>query len=193
MTDTSNPDGAPRRNQEAYPASSGPRPPSKAIDSAKPQPSKRAEEVFAQRRRRQDTGPLAGLKLYVPENLKETGFTYRWIKDDDRRIHDKTVDDDWDIVRNKVIDGTGEGTPVSRIVGKDKSGQPVRAFLCKKPEEFYKLDKAKEWRYRVDAREEDIKRGAAGPGGLAGPTSYIPNVHGDGFSTGEGVNRIERG
>lgn len=179
---------------EAYPASVGPKPKSTAVDSSKPvaQPeSKRAVEVSAQRRRRQDNGPLAGLKLHVPEHLKKPGMKYRWINEDERRIMDKTVHDDWDIVKNKAIEGTGEGTPVSRIVGKDNSGQPIRAFLCEKPEEFYNQDKAKELRDKVDAREEALKRGVTDdPRGLNGPRTYIPNVHGDGFSDAPGRNRI---
>lgn len=179
---------------EAYPASVGPRPKSTAVDSSKPvaQPeSKRAVEVSAQRRRRQDTGPLAGLKLHVEERHKKPGYKYRWITDDERRIYDKTVNDDWDPVKNPAVEGTGEGTVVSRIVGKDASGKPIRAILCEKPEEFYKADKAKELRDKVDAREEAIKRGVTGdPRGLSGPRTYIPNVHGDGFSDAPGQNRI---
>lgn len=177
-----------------FPASVGPKPKSTAADSSRAQPqpeSKRAGEVQAQRRRRQDTGPLAGLKLHVPEHLKKPGMKYRWLNDDDRRIHDKTVNDDWDPVKNPAVEGTGEGTVVSRIVGKDNSGQPIRAILCEKPEGFYKADKAKELRDKVDAREEAIRRGVTDdPRGLHGPNTYIPNVLGDGFSTGPGQNRI---
>lgn len=151
--------------------------------------NKRVEEVKRERRRRQDTGPMAGLKLNVPEELKEAGFEYRWINDDDRRIHAKTVEDDWDVVKTAAIEGTGEGAPVSRVVGKGPAGQPIRAILCRKPTEFYKEDKAKELQ-AVKEREDAIKRGApTTPEGLSGPTAYIPDRH-EGHSTGAGVNRI---
>ena len=181
---------------ESFPASSGPKPTAKFADTSKPQsaPSVRAEATRASRRRRKDTGALAGLKLHVPEELKEPGFEYRWINDDGRRIHGKTVDDDWDVVTTPAIEGTGEGTPVTRLVGKAEGGQPLKAFLCRKPMEFYQEDKAKEQR-RIKEAEDAMKRGALStPEGLKGPTTYIPDKIGtserDYSSNAQGVNRI---
>lgn len=150
----------------------------------------RAAEVQASRRRRRDTGPAAGMKLAVPEELKEPGYEYRWINDDGRRIHAKTVLDDWDVVSTKAIEGQGEGTPVKRIVGKGEAGQPLHAVLCRKPKQFYQDDKAAEQRV-IKQREDAMKRGAPPvPEGLSGPTTYIPDRH-DGFSSGTpGKNRI---
>lgn len=146
------------------------------------QQSKRAQETQRTRRRRSDSGPLAGLKLAVPEDLKEPGFEYRWVNDDEVRIHAKTVEDDWDVVKSKAIDGTGEGTPVSRNVGRTESGAPLRAVLCRKPLDWYRVDKAKE-QERLKTQETHIKQGGApAAGGLQGPTTYIPD-RADGFSS----------
>src|SRR3990167_9017008 len=179
---------------ESFPASSGQRPVAQYADTSRPVepvPSKRAQAIMAHRRRR-DTGGLAGLKLHVPEELKEPGFEYRWINDDGRRIQGKTVDDDWDVVKTPAIEGQGEGTPVQRLVGKGEAGQPLRAFLCRKPIEFYKEDKAKEQR-RIKEQEDAMKRGALPtPEGLKGPTTYIPNKIGTterDYSDAPGVNR----
>jgi hypothetical protein len=82
--------------------------------------------------------------------------------------------DDWDVVRNPAISGDGQGTPVERIVGKTESGQPLKAFLCRKPTKFYKEDKAK-MHAAIDSQEEGLRRGIpADPGGLQGPTAYVP-------------------
>lgn len=150
----------------------------------------RAAEVKAQRRRRQDTGPSAGLKLHVPENLKDPNFEYRWINDDGRRVHAKTVMDDWDIVESKEIQGDGQGAPVGRLAGKMEGGAPLRALLCRKPKEFYQADKGKEQR-AIAEREAAMKQGAVpAAGGLSGPNTYIPDRH-DGYSSGKpGENRI---
>jgi hypothetical protein len=147
--------------------------------------SKRAAETRRERRRRSDTSQTAGLKLHIPEHLKDPSFEYRWINDDadfdtegqrvGQRMHAKTVLDDWDQVTVKEgIDGQGEGTPVKRLVGRGEAGRPVYAYLCKKPKDWYRQDKAKELD-AVKRREEEMRRGASqGPEGLAGPRAYVP-------------------
>lgn len=152
--------------------------------------NKRADEVKAQRRRRQDTGELAGLKLHVPASMKDPNYEYRWINDDGRRIHAKTVNDDWDVVKSEEIEGDGPGAPVERRVGKMEGGAPLKSILCRKPKEYYQADKMKEQR-AVAEREAAIKQGAVPAAeGLRGPTTYIPDRH-DGYSSSKpGENRI---
>lgn len=152
----------------------------------------RSEEVRRERRRRADTGPTAGMKLNVPAALLDPNFEYRWIDADQNRVHAKTVLDDWDVVTTPAIDGTGEGAPVSRIVGKDASGQPKRNVLVRKPKDWYMGDKAKE-QAAITTREKDIRRGVVNEAGsLKGETAYVPDRH-EGFSTNEaGRNVIGR-
>jgi len=133
----------------------------------------RAAAVKAERRRRPD-GEADGRKLYVDPKFKREGFVQRWINDDPRRIYAKTEMDDWEIIKNPAIAGDGPGTPVERVVGKTEAGQPLKAFLCEKPEKFYKEDKAK-MHSAIDSQEEGLRRGIpADPGGLQGPTAYVP-------------------
>ncbi len=163
-----------------------------------PAPNRRAEEVSSERRRRQDFGGLPGLKLSVDERAKDPEFTYRIINDKPGRIHQKTVQDDWDIVATTQMNGfndvakqAGEGTPMAYMVGSTENGAPQKAYLCRKRKEFYEEDKAKEQAV-VDAREESIRRGAVtGPDGqgLSSAASYIPGGK-DGRS---GSNTIGRG
>jgi hypothetical protein len=147
MAEPFNPAGQ-RRAQQAAPAPVSPE--SLAGSSAaKPSPvhgnkvteatSPRIDAERASRRRRQDSGPMTGLKLAVPE-------------------------------------GSGEGTPVKRLVGKQDGGAPLYAYLCRKPKDFYQADKARELR-SIREREDAIKRGpGAIEGGLpGGSTSYVPD------------------
>lgn len=92
-----------------------------------------------ERRRRNDT-TLDGaqrLKLAIPEQvsarLKAEGRTPRWINDEGNRIHNMTRLDDYD-----RVDGVD---PV--VVGTDKNGQPIKAYLHSKPNAFIAEDREK--------------------------------------------------
>lgn len=136
----------------------------------------RAQETQARRRRRDDMGDDRLLKLSVPEGLKEKGFVYRWLNDTNNRLHAKTKQDDWDVV-NETIDPTkdnGEGTAVRRPVGTKQDGSPLFAYLVRKPEDYYREDKAKE-QEQIKEQEDALKRGVVkGAEALSGPQAYVP-------------------
>lgn len=136
----------------------------------------RQVEMQQRRRRRSDLGMDGHLKLAVPEDKKERGFTYRWFNDVTGRLDGKTVHDDWDIVRENINpdQDNGEGTPVRRSVGVAPDGKPLYAYLCKKPDEFYREDKAKEQK-SIDETEAALRRGEVkGADALTGPHAYVP-------------------
>jgi hypothetical protein len=144
----------------------------------------RVEAEQKKRRRRSDTSETRNLKLAVPSNLLDRDkFEYRWINDKaSGRIQDKTVNDDWDIVHTLGADN--KEVAVTRNVGNGESGQPMKAYLCRKPKEFYEEDRAKALK-AIKEREEGLRRGATGdPQGLGGPHAYVPAGH---------TNAIERG
>lgn len=196
-------DGAPDRRFAAKPQPNTPADQAPPLSGARPvaevarmgveRPSARVVEEQKSRRRRQDTGPLAGLKMHIPEHLKSPGFEYRFVNDDGRRIHAKTVMDDWDVVRLPPVEGKTEGEPYRVLVGKSEGGHPLYAYLCRKPEEYYRADKAKEQR-AIKEQEAAIKRSpTAIAGGLSGSTAYVPDRV-DGFSSGNpGENVIRSG
>ena len=147
-------------------------------------PQTRAAEVQATRRRRQDTGENAGMKLHVPEAAKDPNFTYRWFNDEPGRIHAKTVMDDWDLVGTDQMNGLAEpekqaeqGTRVARFGEKGATGangQPRKVFLARKRKELHTQDEA-EKQARINAKEESLRRGApADPKALSGSTAYVP-------------------
>jgi len=89
-------------------------------------------------------------KLYVHESDRDPKFTYRWINDQKSRVHDLTVNDDWDIV-----DRT-EGSARTEIVGTGANGEPITGYLVRKPKEFYEADKA-EKAAEIDKKVEALR------------------------------------
>lgn len=117
--------------------------------------SARATETRRERRRRDD-GDLdrgARMKLAIPKNIREQaereGKTLRWVNDEGNRMHDMTVDDDWDVVQ-----GVKE-VPVKT----DEAGKPVYARLCAKPLDWWQDDQRAKARV-LDEREKAVARGA---------------------------------
>lgn len=136
----------------------------------------RQAEVQQRRRRRDDMGDDRFLKLAVPNELREPGFVYRWLNDTPGRLENKTVHDDWDVVKQPVDPDkdNGEGTAVRRPVGVSPDGKPLYAYLCRKPEEFYREDKSKE-QAQIKVQEDALKRGEVkGAEALTGPQAYVP-------------------
>lgn len=113
--------------------------------------SKRAQTERVERRRRKDTSGTGSLSVpdQITQRLAAEGLEGRWINDIGTRLHDKTVNDDYD----KVSDVA----PV--VVGTDKrSGQPILAHFCAKPKKFLDEDR-RERLNQVAERERAIVGG----------------------------------
>lgn len=148
----------------------------------KPKPAareNRAEDVQAQRRRRDDTGIAANLRFSVPDHLRDDEtYRYHWLVDRPGRIESKTKHDDWDFVEETelVADGrqTGAGTRIERHAGTDSFGNPLRAYLVRKLRVHDEEDKKKA-RQRVDERMAAIQRGRqTDETGRPSDGSYVP-------------------
>lgn len=139
----------------------------------------RAAREQQARRRRTDNLAEARFNLsFVGE--KDPAYEYRWINDHDLRMHQKTVADDWDVVRQDqgIVkeDGASLGTEVAHVVGTKKDGSPLRAVLCRKPKEYCAEDRKRAEVQRAEM-DEQIRRGAiAHPQGGVGPQFYTPNT-----------------
>jgi hypothetical protein len=123
--------------------------------------SKIAQRRETRRRKRGTLDYKSRQKLGVSEEfLDRENFAYRWVNDDGRRVQQMTQEDDWDIVEDPNVkeDADGIGKRVSKVVGKTESGQPLRAFLCRKPKEFHEEDQL-EKRRRVEEIEAQLHRG----------------------------------
>jgi hypothetical protein len=112
----------------------------------------RVEETAQRRRRRDDTNFQQTAKMAIPEEvmerLKAEGRSPRWVNDERNRIHNLTVNDDYDKVEG--VD------PVP--VGTREDGTPLLAHLLSKPTEFLREDQAKA-EARRKATEEGMVKG----------------------------------
>ncbi len=114
----------------------------------------RAEQTQAQRRRRTGMGPERNLKLHIPE--KDPAYEYRWVNDRPGRVHQLTVNDDWDKAPEMQGEGNaGLGSVNERAVD---SYTGEKAVLLRKSKELYDADKKEEWKL-LDERDEAMRRG----------------------------------
>jgi hypothetical protein len=105
------------------------------------------------------------LKMAIPEKARqEYGdlYDFRWINDVGMRLHNKTEYDTW----QKVPDVA----PLT--VGVDDDKNPIKAYLCIKPKEFVREDRAARDRGLLDI-EQGLVAGATQESELQG-TSYVP-------------------
>jgi hypothetical protein len=127
----------------------------------------RQEEVRTERRRRNDAS-LDGrqaLKLAIPkaveEQLTAQGRTPRWVNDVGSRMHDLTVNDDWDKV---------EGVEPRDVVIDRKTGTTTKAYLLSKRSDFIAEDrKVKDANRRH--QEDGMLKGVI-PGATPAPNTY---------------------
>jgi hypothetical protein len=117
----------------------------------------RAQQVATERRRRGNSEMRADARLPIPEEvskrLKAQGLTPRWVNDTGNRMHQLTVQDDYDRVEGV------EPVPV----GTDLTGKPILAHLLAKRADFIAEDRAERAKVR-DNTEQSLLRGEV-PGG----------------------------
>jgi hypothetical protein len=150
--------------------------------------TERQDAIKAERRRR-NTDALGGRrrKLAVTGKLDTENFEYRWANDEGTRLHELTVEDDWEVVKDRSgtlkIDGAGTGAEVAVPVGVGETGKGLRSILLRKPRKFYEDDKRAEQR-RIDETEAGMKQGVT-PGSGQDAQAYVPRG-GIVFETGKG-------
>jgi hypothetical protein len=132
----------------------------------------RADQITGERRRR-DTSALGGMRMRLAVNeaaLDRANYEYRWVNDELNRVHDLTVNDDWEVVQdrdNAVKQGnTGAGAEVASYAGTGGGASPVRAVLLRKPKSYHDADKAAAQR-QIDEMETGIKN-------PSGDQQYVP-------------------
>ena len=133
-------------------------------------------DTIKQERRRRNTDALGGKRrrLAVTGQLDHENFAYRWVNDEDTRLHDLTVNDDWEVVSDRSgtlkSDGAGTGAEISVPVGMGTKA-PMKAVLLRKRKDWYDDDKRAEQR-RIDETEASLKSGAVP--GAGSDQSYVP-------------------
>jgi len=118
----------------------------------------RAAEVKAARRRKPGSTVHAGLKLHVPDDMKDPAYEYRWVNDVPGRVQ-ALYAQDWDKVESTQIaeDGNGGGTIPTKFVG-NVGGAPTSAVLMRKRREFAEEDRRERFG-ALDETEKAIRRG----------------------------------
>ena len=140
-----------------------------------------ADRASQDRRRRGATGGMR-TKLSVNEALLDRNkYEYRYINDANARVYDLTERDDWELVsdpsKSVKQDGTDIGGAVSTVVGKDEGGEPIRAYLVRKPKEFADADRRARDQ-QIDDQMNQIARGPSpdqGGIGIEPSASYVPD------------------
>lgn len=110
----------------------------------RPRTVREEDEAPARRRRSSDSTGLTNT-LAVPENLLDRSkFEYRWIVDEGIRLHNLTVNDDYDIVSKDVTgkakDDRSDAYRVQVGMKADGSG-PLFQYLCRKPLSYAQEDR----------------------------------------------------
>lgn len=128
----------------------------------------------AERRRRNSNGLLGYRdRLAVDESLLDREkYAYRWINDEAGRIHQMTVQDDWEIVSDRD-NATGTGSELAEQVGSGEKGSPLRAVLVRKPKDYFDEDKREQQR-RIDEQEKALTSNVAP--GTDSTNLYQPDV-----------------
>ncbi len=159
---------------------------SKIAAAAKPPVNEdRVRSTKSSRRRRSENFDGLDYRLHVPDEAKDERFVYRWINDEPGRLFQLTEQDDYDFVYDERIrteavgaeKNTDGGTRISRIVGRSKTGEPLRAYLCRKLKEYYDEDNRKrmrQWRELTDQVEQGHVPGGQGLFGQDAEHAYIP-------------------
>lgn len=114
--------------------------------------------------------PFSANRKRLQIDQKFPGYHIRWFNDQDDRIQ-RALDAWWEHVKKKEVGQVGDkdvsngntdvNSNVSRVVGRTRDNQPIRAYLMKIKDELYQEDKAKkeETNRLVD---EAIRAGKAG-------------------------------
>lgn len=145
-------------------------------------PEARATTEKQERRRQRGSTTVHGQKLGVnPAFLDQKNFSHRWINDDKGRIEQLTQQDDYELVADPTKagkpDADGLGAMISKVVGVDDGGRPIRAYLAKKPLPFYRDDQ-REKAASIKKTMDAIKRGTSNPDGATplGDNGYVSGI-----------------
>jgi hypothetical protein len=154
----------------------------------------RAEGVQRERRRRRrgtlNTMVQMKLDVFSPDQLDTQNYVYRWCNDEDSRLAMLTRMDDYDFCESSDIKGFDAATSafetdsesqdrVRMVVGSNKGGQRIYAYLLKKRRDWWQADQEE----AVIAREEMMKgrvyraevEGDTGAKNQPEGTFYAPN------------------
>lgn len=134
------------------------------------------KEAVKRDRRRRNSALLNGTQqtLEVDREIREQyegEYELRWINDDSKgRLHAKTNDDDWEIVKGK------DGENIAKRAGLQSDGsKALHTYLCRKPKDWCAADRAEKDAI-LDRQVSELKRGSSSdPNSIqATGQAYVP-------------------
>lgn len=139
--------------------------PSSEVDAPATGRVNRADAVRTERRHR-DGGTLDRTrrgKLDLPPSLRDDkDHEYRWVNDHGSRVHDLTVDGEYDVVTLPNPE-TGDADKVRKPVGTNEQGQPLYAQLVKVPKWIVDEDRARRVKATEDRQKQDLAQANVDP------------------------------
>jgi hypothetical protein len=130
---------------------------------------------------RRERVPFSANRRRLALHKELDGFVTRWFNDQDDRLQ-RAEDAGYQYVHRKEIGQVGDkdisngntdvNSRVSRVVGRNVNGQPIRAYLMKIRKDWYEQDQAK--KEEVNKRVDDAIR--AGTSGGANVQNQYGNV-----------------
>jgi len=125
-------------------------------------------------RTRRKRDPVGGFKQRL-DAPQRAGYQRRWVNDDGVRPELLHTDLAYDFVIEPNTDTHGQGTRVSRVVGRKASGEPQYAYLMETPVEEYAVGVA-EKEDRLKPFEEAIRSNQDTTGALKQAEMYQPRA-----------------
>ncbi len=139
-----------------------------------------SEKVITEKGTRERV-PFSANRKRLSLNKQFDGFVTRWFNDVDDRLQ-RAEDGGYQFVHRKDIGQVGDkdvsngntdvNSRVSRVVGRQPTGQPIRAYLMKIRKDWYDADQAK--KEEINKRVDDAIR--AGTSGGANVTNQYGSV-----------------
>lgn len=146
--------------------------PSNAEIAARESAADTQEAVSPANRRKR--APVGGFKQRLDADQRK-GFVRRWVNDDGVRPELLHTDYAYDFVLEGNTRTDGQGTRVSRVVGRKPSGEPMHAYLMETPVEEFAVGVA-EKEDRLKPFEEAIRSNKDAGGQFAEAEIYRPQA-----------------
>ena len=134
-------------------------------------PPKTEENADKPKRERRARAPLGGMRMRL-EVEKREGYHRHWFNDEPGRV-DAAWNNDYEYVM------TEDGEKKKELVGTDRNGKPLYAYLMEKPEDWHQEDQQAK-QARIDAIDRQIHGGAVNTeqGPLQSQEFYKPDKAG---------------
>jgi hypothetical protein len=136
-------------------------------------PGRPPKEVADSVERRNERVPLGVPRLKLQAEDRP-GYQRRWLNDKGTRIDDALKAGYQFVTVDGKEDSSDVGNRISRLVGVQEGGQPMRAYLMEIPETWYREDQAAK-QAQIDKIDSQIRRGEPDGQKVGADGRYVPS------------------